>query len=140
MSLTAVASVVLLMRRGSAGSRKADEAARREAEAAAAEVMDQQDAADGYPTGAVAENAGRVDGDVKVPAMAGTYVVTGGAGMVGTRLVRMLLERGAKRVISTDVATPSAEAVAEAAASSGRLELSQSDIAAEDAQAQLTEV
>jgi len=37
-----------------------------------------------------------------------TLLVTGSSGLVGSRLVEMMLERGAKKVICFDVATPSA--------------------------------
>jgi hypothetical protein len=39
-------------------------------------------------------------------------VVTGGNGLVGARLVTMLVERGAKSVVSLDLALPSAEVAA----------------------------
>ena len=38
-------------------------------------------------------------------------VVTGGSGLVGRRLVEMLLERGARRVVSFDIAAAPADAV-----------------------------
>lgn len=44
-----------------------------------------------------------------------TCVVTGGSGLVGLRLVEMLIERGAKRVVSLDKTAPSADIIATAA-------------------------
>ncbi len=39
-----------------------------------------------------------------------TCLVTGGSGIVGQRLVEMLVDRGAKRVVSFDIAPKPAEA------------------------------
>lgn len=40
-----------------------------------------------------------------------TCVVTGGFGLVGRRLVEMLVERGAKRVVSFDIASKPSDAM-----------------------------
>ena len=44
------------------------------------------------------------------PAVPDICVVTGGTGFVGNRLVEMLIERGAKKVISFDVVPPPEDA------------------------------
>ncbi len=43
---------------------------------------------------------------VVIPPVPDVCVVTGGTGFVGTRLVEMLVERGAARVVSLDIVPP----------------------------------
>lgn len=47
-----------------------------------------------------------IDKNTKIPK---TCLVTGGLGMVGTRLCQMLIERGVEKVISVDIQSPSKE-------------------------------
>ena len=53
-------------------------------------------------------------GAASFPPVPANCVVTGGSGFVGQRLVEMLVERGAKRVVSFDVAPTPRDALQDA--------------------------